>query len=191
MSKVEPLPAMGLEPRFMFYLGEGPILLGWLVCCLAQVPPLPPSSPLPPVQVGMERVLSKGPRLRRSLDLPRVYSWGVTEVKLSPHPQEGDIGFPFSEQVWQRPSRSPPRILCTCVLKGRTSPSPAGSWALCPKGTTRPSTRHGTLALEVRFKYAKNIGPYATSQPSTFVHTMEATRRPMPATTRPRPMGSS
>lgn len=58
--------------------------LGWLVCCLAQVSPLPPSSP---VQVGMEHVLSKGPRLRRSVDLPRVYSWGVTEIKLSPHPE--------------------------------------------------------------------------------------------------------
>lgn len=47
----------GAKTKVHVLFGRRPYL-GWLVCCLAQVLPLPPYSPLPPVQVGMERVLS-------------------------------------------------------------------------------------------------------------------------------------
>lgn len=86
-------------------------------------------------------VFSKGPRLRRSADLPRVCSWGVVEVTRSCpecakewHSLRPVTGALLSEQVWQQPSRLPHRILCSCVLRARMSPSPAGFWAPCPKG---------------------------------------------------------
>lgn len=45
-------------------------------------------------------------------------------------------GSHLSVQVWWQLSRSPRHTPCMCVLRGRTLPSPAESWALWLKGTT-------------------------------------------------------
>lgn len=110
--------------------------------------PLPGEAP-PPTQPGME----SGSRANEEAEARggQLTCWGLwlgNPQLWSPGPRFfltlGELGVVLaqevtvsclSEQVWWQPSRSPRHIPCMCVPRGRTSPSPAGSWAPWPKGT--------------------------------------------------------